>query len=147
MKIAFNTTLVTLLSFLCSNVCYAQKDKLDYVRVEFEGFYTETIMDVSCEAFSSTFEGTKKVKVFHNEQDLSKFKLLTKDFTRTKNRSFDVRGSIFYGYGKTTTKYCFDTFGYFYKDGKLYYNKKLLIYISDKMYTNHPKYLDTLQYR
>ena len=140
------TSLSTILIMLLFELCFAQKSKLDYVKVESVGFYTETPYDVSCEVFSSIFKDSKKVKTFHDEQELSKFELLTKDFkSYTKNRSFDVRGTIVYSYGKTNTKYCFDTFGYFYKDGKLYFNKKLLIYISDKIYTNHPKYLDTLR--
>ena len=148
MKISISIILIALLSFLCSNAGHAQKDKLDHVRVEFEGFQTETVVDVSCDAFNSTFKDTKKVKVFNDEHDLSILRLLTKEFTPySKNRSLDVRGTIVYDYGETTIRYCFDTFGNFYKDGKLYYNKKLLIYISDKIYANHPKYLDTLHYQ
>jgi len=116
------------------------------VQVTFEGFDTETFFDISCDAFNSTFKSTKKVKVFHNEQDLSKFKLLIAKFKPIKSQSIDVRGEIIYNYGKTAIKYCFTVFGYFYKDGKMYYNKDLLIYISDQFYRHHhPKYLDTLR--
>ena len=145
MRIASNIILVMLLPFLSCVDCHGQTHKLDSVKVTFEGFYTETFMDVSCEAFNSTFKGTKKVKVFHNEQALSKFKLLTTKFKLTKKQSLDVRGEIIYSYGKTAIKYCFNVFGYFYKDGKMYYNKDLLIYTSDQFYRNHPKYLDTLR--
>ena len=122
-----------------------QTRKLESINVTFQGFDTETFADVSCEDFDSAFKDTKRVKVFHNEHDLSQFKLLASGFKPAKSRSFDVRGNIIYSYNKTTIKYCFDVFGYFYREGKLYYNKKLLIYIADRMYNNHPKYLDTLR--
>jgi len=60
-------------------------------------------------------------------------------------RSFDTRGSITFIYGKASSKYCFNIFGYFYKDGKYYFNKQLLIFITDKISAHHPKYLDTLR--
>ena len=145
MKIYFVIILVTLLSFLRCVECHGQTHKLDSVKVTFEGFYTETFVDVSCEAFNSTFKDTKKVKVFYNEQDLSKFKLLTAKFKPAKSQSMDVRGEIIYNYGKIPIKYCFTVFGYFYKNGKTFYNKDLLIYISDRFYRHHPKYLDTLR--
>jgi len=131
---------------LSCNASFGQVHKPDSIKVEFEGFNTETVFDVTCEAFASTFTETKKVKVLCNQRDLSRFELLKKDFKQAKARSFDVRGTITYIYGKILNKYCFDLFGYFYKDGKLYSNKNLLIAISDKIYTNHPKYLDTLSY-
>ena len=145
MKIACPIILIVLLFFSWGITCHAQTHKLDFVKVEFEGFDTETVIDVSCETFDHTFKDTKKIKVFYNEQDLSKFKLLTKEFKQTKPQSLDVRGVIVYSYGKTTVKYCFTVFGYFYSNGKFYYNKNLLIYLSDKVYTRHPKYLDTLR--
>jgi hypothetical protein len=145
MKIALRTSLLVSLSFLWCAVGHAQIRKLDSVKVEFEGFDTETVFDVSCEAFNSTFKATKKIKSFHNNYDLSKFNSLIKEFKPQTKLSFDVRGAIIYYHEKKATKYCFDVFGRFYKDGRLFYNKKLLIYLTDKMYINHPKYLDTLR--
>jgi hypothetical protein len=145
MKIASNAILVILLSFLLDVECYGQTQKLDSVKITFEGFYTESIEDISCEDFASAFKDTERVKIFSNEQDLSKFKLLVKKFKPTKHRPLDVRGEIIYWYGRSHVKYCFEVFGYFYKDDKMYYNKDLLIYIADQFYTHHPKYLDTLR--
>jgi hypothetical protein len=130
---------------LKGNTTFGQVNKLDSIRIAFEGFNTETITDVSCEEFDSSFKETKKTKAIYNERDLIKFGQLVKNFKPAKSRSFDVRGSIIYNYQKNAIKYCFDVFGYFYKDGKLYYNKNLLIAISNKVYNNHPKYLDTLR--
>jgi hypothetical protein len=145
MKFAFYTILIILLSFLGSSKCHAQSPQLNSVKIEFEGFDTETVIDVSCEAFDYTFKNTKKVKVFYDEQDLSKFKLFASGFKQTKPQALDVRGVITYNYDKTAIKYCFTVFGSFYSNGKFYYNKDLLIYLSDKVYTRHPKYLDTLR--
>jgi hypothetical protein len=132
---------------LKENVSYGQVHKLDSIRVEFEGFFTETVADVSCEAFSYTFRETKKVKVFSDKHKLSQLQSLMQNLKLLKEKkSFDVRGVIVYIYGKMEVKYCFDTFGYFYKDGRFYFNKNLLIAISDNVYNNHPKYLDTLRY-
>ncbi len=136
---------VQLLLLICSNG-FSQNHKLDSVKVEFEGFYTETIADVTCDAFDNTFLKSKKVKVVRQKQSLLEFESLRKNFEKANNRSFDVRGKVTYCYGVKTIKYCFDTFGYFYVDGKLYHNKRLLIAIADNLYTNHPQYLDTLRY-
>jgi hypothetical protein len=125
---------------------FAQTHKLDSVKVEFEGFYTETVFDIACNAFDSMFLKTKKTKVIYEGRDLSSFESLKTNFKHTKERSLDVRGKIIYHYGKETAKYCFDVFGYFYKEGKLYYNRKLLIAVSNNLYSNHPQYLDTLRY-
>lgn len=144
MKVLY-TTLVVLLYFMWCAHCYGQAQKLYSVRVEFEGFDTETFVDVNCEQFDSSFKKTKKIKIFYNKPDLSKFELLLKDFKPATKQSLDVRGKIIYTYGKTPVKYCFTVFGCFYKEGKLYYNKKLLMLISDKIYGNHPEYLDTLR--
>jgi hypothetical protein len=145
MKKALYIFLFVQVLILKGNISFGQAHELDSIKIEFEGFYTETIADVSCEEFGSLFKETKKVKVIYNEHDLIRFAQLMKNFKPAKSRSFDVRGSIIYNYQKAIVKYCFDKFGYFYKDGKLYYNKNLLIAISDKVYNNHPKYLDTLR--
>jgi len=124
---------------------YGQAHKLDSVRVEFEGFGTETPFDISCDDFSRSFKKTKKIKAFYNKDDLSQFELLKKDLKPTTEQSMDIRGQIIYSYGQSSNKYCFTVFGCFYTDGKQYYNKQLLMFISDKMYGDHPKYLDTLR--
>ena len=136
---------VQMLLLGCSN-CFSQNQKLDSVKVEFEGFYTETVIDVTCDAFNNTFLKTKKMKVVRQKQRLLEFESLRKNFERAKDKSLDVRGKVTYCYRAKAVKYCFDIFGYFYKDGKLYYNKKLLVAIADNLYSNHPKYLDTLRY-
>jgi len=137
--------LIMLLSCMWCGGSYGQSHKLDSVRVEFEGFETETVFDISCEQFDFSFKKTKKVKVFYSKHDLSRFELLKKDFKPAKKQSLDIRGKVIYTYGKTPVKYCFTKFGFFCKDGKLYFNKKLLMLISDKIYGNHPEYLDTLR--
>jgi hypothetical protein len=146
MKNVFYRVLFVLIFLIGNRKCFSQGHKPDSVKVEFEGFYTETIADVTCEAFDNTFLKSKKIKTVHQKQSLLEFESLRKNFVPAKNRSFDVRGKITYRYGKQAAQYCFDTFGYFYKDGKLYHNKKLLIAIADNIYSNHPKYLDTLRY-
>ncbi|MDP9076855.1 MAG: hypothetical protein M3O71_05490 [Bacteroidota bacterium] len=146
MKIAISTVLIMTILLRYAE-CSAQNNKLISVKVEFAGFNIETDVDVSCEAFDGTFKETKTKKNFNNSRDLLKFQSITKEFRQlTKKQSFNVRGIIIYSYGKTIDKYCFDTFGCFYKDGKLYYNKALLIYLTDKLFNKHPKYLDTLRH-
>lgn len=139
------TILVLLLSFMLCAQSHGQASKLDSVRVEFEGFDTETAFAINCEQFNFSFKKSKKVKTFFNEYDLAGFELFKKNFKPAENQSLDVRGAIIYSYGKKHVKYCFTVFGCFYKDGKLYYNKALLMFISDKISGNHPKYLDTLR--
>jgi hypothetical protein len=145
MKIAICTFLLVQLSFLRWSEGYAQINKLDSVKVEFEGFNTKSIADVSCEAFNYTFRDTKKTKRLFQEEEVSKINLLMKEMKPATKISFDVRGALTCYYKKRPTKYCFDVWGYFYKDGQLFYNKKLIIYLADRMYTYHPKYLDTLR--
>jgi hypothetical protein len=55
------------------NAGFTQPHKPDSVKVEFEGFYTETFVDVTCDAFDITFLKTKKIKVIHDDLDLSNF--------------------------------------------------------------------------
>lgn len=146
MKKVFRKILFVQMLLLSYSVSYAQVHKPDSVKIEFEGFYTESFFDVTCDAFDSTFLKTKKIKIIHEGRALSGFESLRRHFKQAKERSFDVRGKITYHYGKRIVKYCFDEFAYFYNDGKLYHNKKLLIAISDNLYSNHPQYLDTLRY-
>jgi hypothetical protein len=145
MKKAIHAILITWAVLTMCSTCKSQSDKLEFVKIECQDFDTETFVAISCEAFDGTFTDTEKQAIFHNHQYLETFKSLASGFKLAEQRSFDVRGTIVYGYKKTAVKYCFDKFGYFYKDGKMYYNKKLLIYISDRIYGNHPEYLDTLR--
>ena len=145
MRFSYRVFVVTLIYSLCNLTCYAQAHHLDSVKVAIEGFNTESIEDVSCEDFNYYFKKTKKIKVFRDVNDLTKFKLLTKHLKQTAKHSLDVRGTITYYYINKPVKYCFTVWGYFYNAGKFYYNKTLLIYISDKIYNNHPRYLDTLR--
>jgi hypothetical protein len=130
-------TLIIQSVLLLHNYSYGQSASLNSVTIKWVDFNIETIADVSCDAFDNSFnEGKKKVK----------FQALLNEFKPVKNmRSFDTRGSVNFIYGKNSNKYCFNIFGYFYKDGKYYFNKKLMIFISDKIFTRHPKYLDTLR--
>jgi hypothetical protein len=145
MNIPIRIFLLALTLFIFKNIGYAQVPKLDSVKVEFQGFHTETFYDVSCEAFDETFDDTRRIQTFYKQDDLSKFSTFKQYFKLQKKHSIDVRGAIVFYYKKRSIKYCFDLVGRFYKDEKFYYNKKLLIYISDKLYTNHPKYLDKLR--
>lgn len=145
MKNVFRKILSVQILLLSCNAGFAQIHRLDSIKVEFEGFYTETVFNVNCDAFDNTFLNTKKSKIIYNSRDLSTFESLKKNFKQTRERSFDVRGKVTYHYGKRSVKYCFDVFAYFYKDGKLYYNKKLLIAISNNFYSGYPRYLDSLR--
>jgi hypothetical protein len=145
MKALCKIILIILFCFSRQNICNAQTSKLDSVKVEVEDFDTETVFDMSCENFDSSFRNTKKIMKFNNESDLLKFKGLLKYFKQQKSRSIDVRGSIIYYYTNKSIKYCFSEFGVFYNNGRYYYNKELLMYITDKFYGHHPKYLDTLR--
>jgi hypothetical protein len=146
MKNFFYRILFAQLLLLSCSTGFSQSHKLDSVKIEFEGFDTKTFVDVTCDAFNSTFLTTKKIKVVQQKQNLLEFESLRKNFEQARDRSFDVRGKVTYFYGATAVKYCFDIFGYFYKDGRLYHNKKLLIAVANDLYSNHPKYLDTLRY-
>lgn len=149
MKSVNNIFLCLVAILLSCSIGFAQNKTLSSVKLEAVSFDIETVIDISCEQFENTFnEHREKTKnTISNANDLTKFQSLTKEFKLlTKKQSFDVRGKIEYHYGTATEKYCFDVFGVFYKDGKLYYNKKLLIYITDKLYKHHPRYLDTLRY-
>jgi len=140
-------TLIIQSVLLLHNYSYGQSANLNSVTIKWVDFNIETIADVSCDAFDNSFnEGEKKVKFIFNKTDLLQFQTLLNEFKPVKNmRSFDTRGSVNFIYGKNSDKYCFNIFGYFYKDGRYYFNKKLMIFISDKIFTRHPKYLDTLR--
>jgi hypothetical protein len=123
-----------------------QAHKLDSVKLESEGFNTESFTDVTCEAFDDSFKETKKIKVTHQKAQLSNLTLLVKGLKKVQGKSIDVRGKVTYYYGRSLNSYCFDVFGRFYKDGRFYYSKDLLIAISNILYSTHPNYLDTLRY-
>jgi hypothetical protein len=132
---------------LFHNYSYGQTHNLNSVKINLVDFDIETISDVHCDEYDHTFTGfEKKIKSFSDKINLLRFQSLRKEFKPVKShRSFDVRGWAAYTYGNTVEKYCFDKFGYFYKGGKFYFNKDLLVYISDIMYADHAKYLDTLR--
>jgi hypothetical protein len=125
-------TLIIQSVLLLHNYSYGQSASLNSVTIKWVDFNIETIADVSCDAFDNSFnEGKKKVKFIFNKTDLLQFQALLNEFKPVKNmRSFDTRGSVNFIYGK---------------NGKYYFNKKLMIFISDKIFTRHPKYLDTLR--
>jgi len=145
MNKAIRTFLLVLMFFICKNIGYAQTANLDSVKVEFAGFGIETFFAVNCEDFDTEFKQEMAVKTFYIQDDLSKFFALIKQFKPQTKQSLDVRGSIIYYYKRKSIKYCFDVFGNFYKDGQLFYNNELLIYVTDKLDRRHPKYLDTLR--
>jgi hypothetical protein len=126
-----------------STSAHSQNKKLSSVSIEFEGFFTETIADINCDDFRNVFRHSMKVKLVNDSIGLSRFSLLVTELKEEKKyRSLDVRGIITLHYEKSTDEYCFDKFGYFYKEGIRYHSKKLLRFISDQVYSNHPKYLD-----
>jgi len=126
------------------NTCFSQQRRIDSIRIDIESLDTESFYDISCSDFDNSFRDTKKIKTFRDRQTLSDFNISLKGFTLSKFKSIDVRGKITI-YGDRLEKYCFGQFAQFYKDGKLYFNKKLLILILEKVYGVHEKYLDTLQ--
>jgi len=129
------------------NCGYAQSLSVRSVTIKWVDFDIETIADVSCAVFDNSFNnGEKKTKFIFNKADLFQFQSLLKEFKPVKRlQSFDVRGSVNFIYSKANDKYCFNKFGYFYKDGNYYFNKLLLIFITDKIFTHHHEYLDTLR--
>lgn len=148
MKNVIRILLIIQAVFLLQNRSYGQSVNLTSATIKCVDFDIETFADISCEAFDNSFnQGEKKIKFIFNKADLLQFQSLIKEFKAAKAlQSFDTRGSINFFYSKTGEKYCFNRFGYFYKDGKYYFNKQLLIFITDKIFANHhPKYLDTLR--
>ena len=146
MKTAIRILLVVQVVLLFHNSGYAQSGNLNSATMKWVEFNIETDVDVSCEGFEHTFNDEKKAKFIFNKADLFKFQSLFKEFKEVRPlRSFNVRGSVNFIYGKAGVKYCFNKFGYFFKDGKYYFNKPLMIFIADKIFTQHPKYLDTLR--
>lgn len=146
MKKAIHILLIIQGVLLFHNNSYGQSGSLNSATIKWLDFDMKTLVDVSCDAFDHTFNDEKKLKFIFNKADLFKFQSLLKEFKESKPlRSFDVRGSINFIYGRVSDKYCFNKFGYFYKDGKYYFNKPLMIFIADKIFTQHPKYLDTLR--
>jgi hypothetical protein len=132
---------------LLHNCSYGQSKSLKSVTIKWVDFNIETFTGVTCDVFDHSFnDGKKKTKFIFNKTDLIQFQLLLEKFKVVKPlKSFDVRGSVDFLYSKVSDKYCFSKFGYFYKDGKYYFNKPLMIFIADKIYMHHPKYLDTLR--
>ena len=133
------------LTFAIDNMCYSQSNKLLSVKIECEGFFTETIINVDCNSFRQQFKETMKVKVIKDRNEVADFNSLVQMLKKKETpKNIDIRGILTLNYSKKKLQYCFDTFGMFYKDGKAYQDIKLLTHISDKLYSNHPKYLDSL---
>lgn len=147
MKKAFYILLLIKSIMLLHNFSYAQSSALNSVKIKWVDFNMEAIADVNCEDFDRFFnDGEKKSKSIVNKADLLYFQSGLKEMKPVKPlRSFDVRGSVNFISGKRGVKYCFNIFGYFYKDGNYYFNKQLLIIITDKIFGHHPEYLDTLR--
>lgn len=147
MKKIFYILLLTEIIMLLHNCSYAQSLALNSVKIKWVDFNTETVADVNCEDFDHLFnDGEKKSKSIVNKVNLLYFQSRFKGLKPVKPpQSFDVRGSVNLIYGKRNVKYCFNIFGYFYKDGNYYFDKQLLIYITDKIFAHHPEYLDTLR--
>ncbi len=130
--------IMLILTCFANSLCYSQNKKLLSVKVECEGFFTETIMNVDCGSFRNQFRESMKVKMFTDINDVSKFGALISCFKKQKNtKKIDVRGIITFNYFKQNLDYCLDTFGIFYKNGKTYQNKKLLNYIANRLYSDH----------
>ena len=142
-----NKTALIMVCLTCivHSMCYSQSNKLLSVKIECEGFFTETIMNVDCNSFRQQFKETMKVKVLTNRNEVAGFNSLIKILKKKEApKNIDIRGILTLNYSRKRIQYCFDTFGMFYKDGKAYQDIKLLSHISDKLYSNHPKYLDSL---
>ena len=146
MKKAIHILLIVQGVLLFYHISFGQSNNLKSVTIKGVDFSIKTITDISCEDFDHTFDNEQKIKFIFNKEDLSQFQAFINEFKEVKPlRSFDVRGSVNFIYGNARDKYCFNKFGYFYKEGKYYYNKSLLIFIADKIFKQHPQYLDTLQ--
>ena len=146
MKKSILILLILQILLLPHNYTNGQSPNLNSVTIKWIDFNMESVVAVSCEEFDNFNNGEKKVKFIFNKDDLQRFKSLLNEFKPVKKMgSFDTRGSVDFILGKARDKYCFNVFGYFYKDGKYYFNKQLLIFITDKIFTHHPKYLDTLR--
>ena len=131
---------------LWHNNSYGQSANLRSATLEEIDFSIETIRDINCEELGKFSEKEKKVKFIFNDADLVQLQSLYKAFKEVKPiPSFDVRGSVNFIFGKAHEKFCFNMFGIFSKDGKYYFNKELLIFITNKLYKSHPEYLDTLR--
>ena len=140
-----SSILLLLSCFVCVFGCQ-QKSDLTSVKISAVDFDIETPFDVNCDLFEQSFGKEKKDIVFANKADLLHFQSLLKQFKVVKKlQSFDVRGIVNFYDDDHGEKYCFDKFAYFYKDGKYYFNKQLLIFITDRLYKSHPEYLDTLR--
>lgn len=120
----------------------SEESNIKYAKIQFEGFYTESFTRIDCDMFDESFRKTKKNKVLTNRKDLKKLDSLMHCFAKEKHKEIDVRGKITIYYKGEQKTYCFDTIGFFNKDGATFYNKDLLVYISDKVYGYHPEDLN-----
>ncbi|MBB3058928.1 hypothetical protein [Mucilaginibacter gotjawali] len=115
---------------LITGKAFSQTKKLISVKIEWEDFNTETIVDVGCDQFKDTFKSTKQTKSLDNFDAVFEINSLLKYFTKEKlYKNIDVRGVITLNYKEKQTEYCFDQFGHFYKDGVLLSNIPLMAFI------------------
>ena len=139
-KLSHTLILFALMLFLLNSYTYAQNGKLSLVKLKWQNFSTETIYDVDCDSFTSTFKETIENKSFDDSLYLDKFNQLSSIKCFKKERRFktvDVRGIITFYYPQKKVEYCFDIFGHFYKDGIITYNKKLISFITKNLYSKH----------
>ena len=61
--------LINLLFVLVFNLAYSQDQKIQYVKVEYEDFFTESINIVNCESFRKTFKNSIKIKLLKSKSD------------------------------------------------------------------------------
>lgn len=135
-------TLIITVSFPLLSFKVNGTSKIKSVNIQFEGFDTESVFRIDCDRFDGAFRETKKTKLLTGGKDLREVSGLLQCFAKEKNKELDVRGKITINYSGYRATYCFDTFGFFTKDGIVYYNKDLLKFISDKVYGNHPEELN-----
>lgn len=141
-----------LLIFALQNGYAQSKQRLSSVHIEFSGFNIESFTRVNCGEYSRKM--STKSRTFKTKKDIRNFDSLALLFTLKQttfslssekmNSNIDTRGTIVFKYDQSYTYYCFDTFGNFFSNGETYENKKLFIYIIDRLYSEHPAYMDKL---
>jgi hypothetical protein len=125
--------LLTIIIFTTVCKSYAQDGKLLSVKIEYESFLTESFDNVDCTSFRTAFGNTIHQVVLNRKSCLNEFNQLNELFIK-KSRNMDVRGVITFNYKKNKIAYCFDSHGYFEKDGITFYNKKLIDFLNSKLH-------------
>jgi hypothetical protein len=109
---------------------FAQKQRLQSVKIEWEDFGTETFAAVSCTGFNSLFKNSKQARLIKRKSELMAFENSAKGFVRsTESSGINVRGQVTFIYGIVRIKYCFDQFGLFYGRGDYFKDEKLMALI------------------